>query len=146
MEGLDIRRDEGTSESRPPSRPPSRGRNPQTASHLRRSRTSVSALQNPLDIGPHLARRVTRSASPGMPGQSTQNTSSRSPSMNSMNLEDDEFEELNILGMHSPIDHDMPSSLHGSSEDEEDEEDEDGSEDEDYEDMTNDSASEEGDG
>lgn len=67
--------------------------------------------------------------------------------MDSMNLEDDEFEELNILGMHSPIDHDMPSSLHGSSEDEEDEEDdEDGSDDEDDEDMTNDSASEEGDG
>ena len=149
MEGVDIGRDEGASEPRPPSRPPSHGRYPQMASYSRRSGSSASALQDSHNVEQQLTRRTARSASPGIPCQSSQNESSGSPSMDSMNLEDDEFEELNILGMHSPLNQDMLSSLHSSSEDEdeEDDEDEDGSDDDDDdEDMTNDSASEEGDG
>ena len=145
MEGLDLMRDETTTTSRPPSRPPSRGRSTQLASHSRRPVTSASAVQGSHNPEQHLAPRATRSASPGILGQTSQDASLGTSSIESTNLEDDEFEELNILGMHSPVDHDMSSSLHASSEDEDDE-DEESSTDENDEDMIDDTGSEEGEG
>lgn len=140
MEGLGVRREVAGPASRPPSRPPSRGRSTQLMALSRRSGTSASVMGASHHTGVH---RATRSASPGMPSRTSQHTSSGS--LDSMNLEDDELDEVNILGMHSPPDRDMSGSLHASSEDE-DGEDEEGSTDENDEDMNDDPGSDDGDG
>ena len=59
-----------------------------------------------------------------------------------MELGEDEFEDINILGMHSPSERDVPAFMHTSSE-EEDQDDEEASADEMDEDMTDDLNSEE---
>ena len=66
------------------------------------------------------------------------NASSSSPSIESMDVDDDELEEYNILGMHSPSDRERSGSFHGNSEGKDEEEDEEEESDEDDEDDDDD--------
>lgn len=130
-----------------PSRPPSRGRTSQLARLTRRSGTSTSALQSSRGADAYVARRAIRSASPGLSARSPANASSNRSSIQAMDV-DDELEEYNILGMHSPSDREVLGFLQGSSDGEDgqdDEEvDEDDDDDEDDEDRSDESGSAEG--
>lgn len=105
-----------------PSRPPSRGRNPQLGRLTRRSGTSASVLQSPRGADAYVARRVIRSASPGVSARNPAYAASGPSSVESMDV--DELEEYNILGMHSPDDREVSGFLHGSSEGENEQDDE----------------------
>ena len=130
----------------PLSRPPSRGRNPQLAGNVPRSQTSTSVLPISRSSEPCAVRRTIRSASPSLPSRFHSNRTSESSSACSMDLNGDEFEDMNILGMHSPLDPDRSSFLHESSEDEDDDDDdeEEDSLQDDDEDMSDGAGSEQG--
>ncbi len=126
-----------------PSRPPSRGRNPQLARLTRRSGTSTSALQSSRGADTYVARRAIRSASPGVSSRHPANATSGRSSIESMDA-DDELEEYNILGMHSPGDREVLEFLHRSSEGEDEQDDEEVDEDEDDDEADEDRSDESG--